>query len=328
MTKPTDIGVVVGGWGGWLFVQQLLKKKIKPKVFQLSALGTNALVDIPVFIGNGDPLSRVEKTFGRETALSLWDFSEKNYVFGKELLTDLQVPFEEKGLLRNDLKEKENAYSFSASVLEERVLRLMSASGCPAPLHIKSPKISSKNQLEVFLEWEGGSEALSSLVWISEAPTPLASLKEKVIPVTLTLLSASQRELPFSICLFNKGADFLYGGTKTWMGSYRNLYEDKAAGILSSADPKTIEGVKSFFTSLGTLAKDESLETHLCVEAITCDGLPVIGALPEMPSVTAVSGFAAHTGNYLFSASHIWVADFLSGGSYDRLGLFSTKRFV
>ena len=130
------------------------------------------------------------------------------------------------------------------------------------------------------------------------------------------------------MAVFNSGADFVYFDKgRLTAGSYRNLYEDKAVGRLRSADPLTQRSVTKLLEELGWIKSDESCETHLSYEAVTCDGLPLVGTLSDLPGIYVVGGFAARSGNYLFEVAESLISSILSGSS-SNLELFSTRRFI
>ena len=131
------------------------------------------------------------------------------------------------------------------------------------------------------------------------------------------------------MALFNAGADFAVSeGAKLRLGSFRNLYEDKAVGIHAQPDPATLKGVSHFFGDLGWIESEKELRSHISIETLTCDGLPIAGSLPDSPGIYLVTGFAGRAQNYLFEVAEQLAAGILKESGFEALSLFSTKRFI
>ncbi len=190
----------------------------------------------------------------------------------------------------------------------------------------------------VLLETDSGGEELSAsiVVVISESiPADLfPSLKDKVIPVTLSSFSFSAIHYPINSAktvffVFNAGIDFaIRQEKKVILGSFRNLFEDKAVGIHKQADPRTLEGVRKYFGTLGWVDAGEKASPYLDVESITCDGLPLVGSLSENPGVYIVAGFAGRRQNFIFEIARLLSQAIAGKSSFDLLSVFSTKRFL
>src|SRR5207248_2013240 len=86
-------------------------------------------------------------------------------------------------------------------------------------------------------------------------PALFPSLVDKWIPVSLTsVVHPPSRQLPFLGALFHLGADFaVVGKSSLRLGSFRNLFEDKAVGVHDQPDPATLKGVEGFFGRLRKL---------------------------------------------------------------------------
>lgn len=190
--------------------------------------------------------------------------------------------------------------------------------------------------MEYRLEFEvSGQRATASaavvLLLSDRLPVKLfPSVVGKWIPVTLgafTFKNKTHKE--FVQSFFNGGADFAIrtsGGIR--LGSFRNLYQDKAVGIHTTADEATRQGVTDFFSGLDFIHAEPPQQTHLTVESLSCDGLPIVGSLSEYPGVHLVAGFAGRTQNFLFEVSELLSRAIVKGESIERLKPFSTKRFV
>jgi glycine/D-amino acid oxidase-like deaminating enzyme len=162
------------------------------------------------------------------------------------------------------------------------------------------------------------------------APALLPSFSDKWLQVTLsTFVYQRPKPQPFSLALFHGGADFaIEDGDHLRLGSFRNLYLDKAVGVLDAPDPMTLQGVSRFFGELGWISPGAVPSVQLSVETLTCDGIPLAGALPDYPGVYLVTGFAGRGANFLFAVASQLASGILGRSGFEGLGLFSTKRFV
>lgn len=162
------------------------------------------------------------------------------------------------------------------------------------------------------------------------SPELFPSMRGKWMPVTLGSFNfKAKTHKEFVLSLFNGGADFaVRGSAGLRVGSYRNLYQDKALGILTEADPATLNGVTDFFSSLNWVSAEPPVKTHLSAESLSCDGLPLIGALADFPGIHLLAGFAGRTQNFMFEVAEQLARGILKEGPSDAVNYFSTKRFV
>jgi hypothetical protein len=197
--------------------------------------------------------------------------------------------------------------------------------------------VGKKGALRYVLQYadaSGTKEIESSLVLFFDdilIASLFPSCADKIIPVTLSsFLFAKKKDLPLRGAIFNNGADFAYNDPQGWcLGSYRNLFEDKAVGVKNQADPVTLKGVKSFFSSMDWIDPlAEPLEQRLSIESISCDGLPVVGALADLPGIYVGGGFSARSANFLFEVVAKLASGILGREGFSDLTLFSTKRFI
>jgi glycine/D-amino acid oxidase-like deaminating enzyme len=79
---------------------------------------------------------------------------------------------------------------------------------------------------------------------------------------------------------------------------------------------------------MGWIDPQQPFETHLCVESLSCDGIPLVGTLPELPGVYVVTGFAGRTLNFLFAIAEHLADGIVSAKGFEPLARFSTRRFV
>lgn len=161
-------------------------------------------------------------------------------------------------------------------------------------------------------------------------PERVPFLENKWIPISLSnYLCDTTTNNDFSMGLFNGGADYVATGAEGYrFGSLRNLHSDKAVGFHAQLDPKTIEGIAAFFPTLGFNFKASELRVCQDIQAVTCDGLPIVGPPPQSPEILLVGGFAARRWNFIFWVAQHLISGILGKSSFERLGIFSTKRFV
>jgi hypothetical protein len=157
--------------------------------------------------------------------------------------------------------------------------------------------------------------------------TAIAFLTDKLVPVTL-----SSFPLPFALPMaglfFHRGADFaIRDGAGARLGSFRNLYADRGVGQHAVADPLTRESLGRFFGGMKWPAEAIG-EPILSYEALSCDGVPIAGALPEHPGAYVLAGFAARTANFIFELADRLAEDIVRGGNFSELKVFSTRRFL
>jgi hypothetical protein len=176
------------------------------------------------------------------------------------------------------------------------------------------------------------TERFSLVILATERLDPrcLPFLADKWIPVTLPSFTWPRADgTGFALAFFNGGADFAVGGEGSFrLGSFRNLYADKAVGIHSEVDPASLRGVSTFFGDLGWIDPLQPFQSHLSVEALSCDGLPIAGALADLPGVYLVGAFAGRSANFFFEVAEQLALGISAESGYSGLNLFSTKRFL
>jgi hypothetical protein len=137
------------------------------------------------------------------------------------------------------------------------------------------------------------------------------------------------------IHLFHAGLDFAVElGSSTpspvlVTGSYRNLFQDKAYGIQPGwVDAVAQKAVSDFFFDQGYAASREVSASWSRFASLSCDGLPLVGALPAYPGVFIVSGFGGREENFFFEACRRITDQFVLGRPDPQLGPLSPKRLV
>lgn len=156
-------------------------------------------------------------------------------------------------------------------------------------------------------------------------------LKDKLIPITLSSFSVPKSiPLDFGVAHFHGGADFGVITDKEFrLGSFRNLYQDRGVGRQRQVDPLSLVNLERFFADLKWTGPSQgNYRSHLSWESITCDGLPIAGALPDLPGVYWISGFAGRAQNFIFELVQRLAEAIVRGKSFEPIELFSTKRFL
>jgi hypothetical protein len=322
---------------------------------------------ISIHLGNGESYQRARLAFGDDLARALWDFSRHNYQRAQDRLEDIKVPYRQQRLLRFAGSAKEQvllekssgegegyrwlregaaltqgkqrflgclsgpAVSFSSDVFSQTVDKI-----CPVTFVDEISAVSQKEpfDLEVHYRYQGGPSTTpaSIIVVVSEQLVPLLGtfFADKIIPVTLSSFTYRRLAGPdFSLALFNGGVDFASAEKENLrLGSFRNLFEDRAVGVQDSPDPVTEKGVREFFGSMGWIDPQQPAKSNLMVEAISCDGLPVVGSIPEAPGIYVLGGFSGRSANYIFEMAEQLSQGILGNKSFEGLAKFSSKRFV
>jgi hypothetical protein len=320
MPVANDILVIGDSWNTSVITRAFNQRNKKTSLLQLEPALTPHPETIAVHIGTGEPKERVKLSMGPELTNKLWSLSERNYEKAKS-----QVKPKEGQLLwykDGKVASSEPAFTFNPIVPKVTATKIL--------------KIEKTDNMSYSVEYELDgklNKTQSSLIIFSskaQAVNLFPFLRDKIVLVTLSSFTFKKMDKcpAFSVALFNGGADFAIQDENLRLGSYRNLFEDKAAGIHKTADPKTLEGVTKFFGGMGWIDPKEKPKTELSVEAITCDGLALTGTIPDLPGVYFVGGFAARTANFIFEVADQLAESVLGNGSIDGLGPFSMKRFV
>lgn len=322
----SNVLLVGDDWTLNVFADSFSKKGVSPKVLQLKTPLTVYSGLQSVFVGNGDPKDRVTKTMGPELANSLWRISEANYEMGKEFFSKQNIEIYEKGLLRwEGSTSLGEAKGFSFDTEKIKTLRKADHFG-------EVERIERLSSLQMGVRLKGQAEPLVApiIVFLSDfaAHEKFNFLWDKLIPVTLSTFGYPIQQCPeFSMSIHNQGADFAIRFNKQiHLGSYRNLYEDKGVGLKETADPVTLKNCAKYFGDMKWVDPGKKPETTLAIEGLSCDGLPLVGTLPEAPGVYIVGGFSARTSNFIFEIAHILSSSILSDGKTPSLDPFSLKR--
>ena len=293
-----------------------------------------------VYVGNGELRTRAELSFGKEIISQLWDVSRANFQRAEDFFKSSLLPHRLDSALwfGPDSKPVENSpallfqQSALTSWLEADVLR---RGGQIETID----DISALNRASTF-EYEvkghrGGSEkamrATSLFISTESFPRSLVRGLESIwLPITLNRFTFKSPKSLGAVSLFHGGIDYCWQkdpGTAT-VGSYRNLFEDRAFGMRRGwVDAVSENAVTSFFAKQGWIA-DGALYKASFIESLSCDGLPLAGQLSAYPGVFLLSGFAARTANFFFELSHCLAAAFTGQATPPILGLLSPKRFA
>jgi hypothetical protein len=360
-----EIVVVGDSWAARAMLQAF--HRLEAKVQGIFTAEKSLSRDISIHLGNGESYQRARLAMGEDLARHLWDFSRRNYGRAQDCLAEMKVHFKQQRLLRfagnskeQSLLEKSSGEGEGYRWLREgaaltqgkqRFLGCLSGpaisfaseafiqnveTNCAVTLVDDITSVSQKNpfDLEVNYLSEGRPYQCpaSIVVIVSERLAPLLGTfyHDKIIPVTLSSFLYHRKAGPdFSLALFNGGVDFASSEKdRLRLGSFRNLFEDRAVGVHLEPDPITAKGVKEFFGELGWIDPLETPVAQLIVEAISCDGLPVVGPVPEMPHVFVLGGFNGRSANFLFEMAEQLAEGILANRSFEGLAKFSSKRFV
>jgi hypothetical protein len=336
VTRPlkNEIAVVGESWKVDLVAQALGEVGYNP----LRLVTRSVPRRIPVFLGTGDCYHRARLLYGESVARIFWELSFENY---------RRASLDGEGLIRHAGNEIEKKW------FEETGRIMPQARFEPASGNLYEPGMSFDSTeitpVENFsfraesnfcyeLDWGKNQTHLatvSTIIFVSEEEVwnLLPAWRDRMIAVTLSeFVFPKKKQNQGSLFLFNGGADFAVAEGKNWrLGSYRNLYQDKAVGIHSHSDPATLAGVTAFFSKREWIEPAPPQKVSLTVDAVTCDGLPLVGSLAEHPGVFVMVGFAGHAANFIFALAPL-VAAALAGRATNNnsaaLSLFSPRRFA
>jgi hypothetical protein len=341
--KRFDVAIIGEKWK--VGVAAEFFRETSCNVIALSTSSTSGLEAIHV--GTGDCFERARLLFGDSLAESLWNFSEENYALAKEFLDSRSIPYSEKGLLRITNKKNERESLLFAKSLRSGKNKVVAEGlwepGLTFSLDHFELSVQSTHDLQLLqeedflykLKWENKSAEASTILFLSdkEVWSRFPAMRDKLIAVTLSHFTYHRRGgPPCSAALVNGGADFAFSNGAEWLlGSYRNLYEDRAVGIRDTVDEVTRSGVSTYFSGLGWVDKEGLIKENVSVDAITCDGIPLVGTLDGAPGIFFAGGFAGKAPNFLFLCAKALAQGLSSSENslgYSQLALFSTKRFV
>lgn len=320
--RAADVVIVGSSWQARLAAHYAVETGRKVLLLQTPDLPQPTL--LPVHVGTGEPRQRVELAMGAEITQKLWSLSQKNLTSAEKLIGKKAEP-------KLFWKGKEEREELCLLVDTSELLGRLRPPTMTAPA-AKTPRLRSVGRLDYEVETE--SEIFtSSLVVAADDATLLdwcPAMKEELIPVTLSVFEEKAvMPLEEGYYLFHGGADFaLKRGDDLILGSYRNLFEDKGVGFLSQYDPKSWEGIQSFFGQLGWIRAAEKPHRFTPVfHSVTCDGLPLIGASRDIPGLFMATGFSGRPQNFLFETLRLLMESLLTGRVVE-LPFSSNKRFV
>lgn len=331
MKTKSPVLILGDRWSGPLFARALKREGLHYSLW-ISDEGHIPAPDlVPIIVGNGETRKKAGLIFGEALAEKIWAISEGNWKLAQAAFAELRVPFFDRGLKRFGDEGAEKGIAFSSA-------DFFSSAVSPADIAGRFSKllgVGAKGGLEfeASLETSQGTVIVRAPVVIVATEKlerdAIPALSDKRIPVTLSSFELPAPEaLDFSVGFFNKGADFaVTDGNRLQLGSYRNLFEDRAVGLHSQIDPVTRKNVLEFFSKRGWIADPSSVKSRLHVDSISCDGLPLVGPIPGLSGVIFATGFAGRAASFLFFIAAD-TATALSGTSKATVDVFSTRRLV
>jgi len=325
-----DITVVGSGWEVHAAALSLNECGLRCAGVRLPS---NPVGWIPVSVGSGEPRATVEKIMGSALTGFLWEISEENYARARQFFPEI-VPTETRWYASASPADfhSEKGFGFEEETFcrsaEARLVQLGEK-----VVDADEIDITSESSFVHRVKFKDGTSIGTSFVLLLHEPTAIGlypGLSDKLIPVTLSSYTFPRRvEAGFSMALFNGGADYaIFEDVRLRLGSFRNLFEDKAVGFPLPPDPATLKGVTRFFGDQRWIDPDTKPEAHISLAAISCDGLPVVGALSEAPHVFVAGGFAGRSQNFIFEVASRLGNALRGKSSFSGLEKFSTKRFV
>ncbi|MCB0416499.1 MAG: hypothetical protein KDD39_02535 [Bdellovibrionales bacterium] len=289
---------------------------------------------LPVYLGNGESRNRASLTYGNQLTETLWDFSETNYAEAERRAASLGVNLREGDLRWTDY-EGLRAMDLDYPELCAALRKNLKENSCQFRSFSKIQVLPSAKlgQSIEFIERSAPQKIEATAVVCAEewlCYQNFTYMKDKLVPATLwSFLFKKTTALDFALALFNDGVDFAVNrGSQLELGSFRNLYMDHGVGLVTEPDERTRAGVKSLFSGLGWIESENESAVFSSVEAISCDGLPIVGSLPDLPSTYVVCGFSGRSQNFLFEAARLLVGALLEENDFSLLSTFSTKRFL
>lgn len=328
-SQKDEILLIGDNWIVGVFADAFAQKGVTPKIISLQAPTVSSPTGIAAFVGNGDPKSRVTAVMGEDLADKIWNVSESSYDLAKDFCNRHSVEIYEKGLVRVDndkISGREKAFSFNP----EKIKNLFAAD-----YYGEIETIQKLSTFNVRAKLRNNDELLVApvMVFLTDllSSQQFHFLWDKIVPMTLSSFkfTATKNTPEYALTLFNAGADFgIRLGEEFHAGSFRNLFEDRAVGAQKVADAVTQSNVTKFFAKRGWIDPTESPYVQLSIESISCDGLPLVGTLPDMPGVHVVSAFSGRSANFVFDIAPKVASAILSNGTAHGLEAFSLKRFT
>lgn len=294
------------------------------KAAALAVADKRAPTGLVVYEGNGERKESSERVYGPELTRSLWKLSHANFAVARTLGQAAQAVWSDAGTVWQGAPDPEPGLVMKRSALEQFLASQVGEGAIRAGWDWRIRKNGSFD-----FQVGGLQTRIVCLVGDAFRPELFPFFSDKWIPCTLSSFVYTPRAVPpGSLFLFNGGADFaLREGDKLRVGSFRNLYSDQGVGFHDEPDEVTRQNTEQFFLERGWISPPE-WEARLQVGTVTCDGLPLIGALPEEPGVFVAGGFAGREANFLFAVLDK-LTDALAGRGLDPgLEPYSTKRFT
>ena len=335
--------VCVVGDGGEAAYAAYLFAEAEIKVVQISSANPAREWQEVITIGNGDLLRRAELAIGEKNARELWQISKKNAGRATQLFSKLKLPTQKITTfwIYDSKNETEMAEASAKSDVtyhrgnDPRLGKFVSEkseSFDPTSLITRLKAAQSWPILRGEFSTLLRSISCERTLILDDAITLKLSpsMKEELIPVTLSLFEEPlDSSAPQGYFLFHSGADYaLTSEGKIVMGSFRNLYEDKAVGRLAQYDPVTWKGVSQFFSKKKWMRPHAQPSSfYLKAASLSCDGLPLVGPLRDSPALFISTGYAARAANFQFEVLAQLVNSLAQGGTLDS-PLTSNRRFL
>lgn len=312
-----DILVLGDTWTGPLFAYALRQLNQKCDLWVSEFAAQDALE--AVCIGNGETRDKAGQIFGEHLARALWKLSEENKNKAQTLFSELEVP----------VSHSADAVVFSSATLAHSLSRGLSPNVFSTLQKIEqTTPFSCRVHLKTQKGVEVAEAALVVVVTESYSLGSVAELSDTRIPATLSSFTFTGETFPAGYHSFNQGAEFcISDGKKFRLGSLRNLFSDRGVGLHTSIDEVTRKNILEFFSKQGGISLSSPYEAVRRVEALSCDGIPLVGTYPGLPGCVFVTGFAARGPCFLFSVAES-VAQALVGKPSGDLSIFSTRRLL
>jgi hypothetical protein len=321
---PQDV-VFIGP--AWAACWGALKARAKGLVAAAFAVPEpRAPESLVVYEGNGEWRPTAEKIYGKELADQIWSVSKRNYSMARELGKSAGALWSEDGTRwPNAPESKEPGLVLRRPQLEQFLASHVGAGALRASWDWRIRSVSPFEH-----EVSGLKTKTVCLVGDAFRPELFAFLRDKWVACTLSSFvhAAGVGVEQGSFFLFNGGADFaVREGQTLRVGSFRNLHSDRGVGFHDEPDELTRTSTEAYFTKDRWIVAGQG-KPHLEIATLTCDGLPLIGPLPEAPGVFLAGGFSGRAPNFLFAVLED-LSDALAGrGTPEGLEKFSTKRFA
>ncbi len=321
----SDVIFIGPAWAAFWAASKAKARGMKAKV--LPTQEQNGADGLFVYEGNGEWRETTEKIFGETQIENLWSLSRRNFALAQELGLSSGALWSEAGTIwarEGGVGRKEPGLVLRRSVLEPYLSAQAGLSAVKENWDWRIRKVGP-------FDFEVGGERAKMVCLLGDnfSPKLFPFLGDKWIACTLSSFLYPAGKVPEgSLFLFNQGADFaVREGKNLRIGSFRSLYSDRGVGFHDEPDEVTRKNTQAFFSEMGWIAPGAG-DPKRQIATLTCDGLPLIGPLPEEPGVFVVGGFSGRGANFLFAVLEK-LADALAGrGAQISLEPYSTKRFT